>query len=74
MSTKNISFIENNVIISEEYEVAEIFNSYFSNAVKNLNIESYEHFSLTNIYSATILRMETQSKQLFWNIKNTQAY
>ena len=37
--------IENNVIVTEDKKLAEIFNSFFSNAVKNLNIDSYEHFS-----------------------------
>ena len=40
--------IENNVIVSEDKKVAEIFNCFFSNAVKNLNIDSYEHFSFDN--------------------------
>ena len=42
--------IENNVIVSEDENVAEIFNSFFSNAVKNLNIDSYEHFSFDDYF------------------------
>ena len=34
VSTDNITLIENNVIISEDEKVAEIFNNYFTNAVK----------------------------------------
>ena len=37
--------VENNVMISDDQKIAEIFNHSFSNAVKNLNIDSYEHFS-----------------------------
>ena len=37
--------IENNIIVSEDEKVAEVFNSFFSNAVKNLNIDDYKHFS-----------------------------
>ena len=48
VSTDNITLIENNVIVSEDKKVAEIFNCFFSNAVKNLNIDSYEHFSFDN--------------------------
>ena len=35
--------IENNVILSEDEKVAEVFNLFFSNAVKNLNID-YDFF------------------------------
>ena len=45
VSAENITLIENNVIVTEDKKLAEIFNSFFSNAVKNLNIDSYEHFS-----------------------------
>ena len=50
MSTDNITLVENNVMVSEDQEVAEIFNSFFSNAVKNLNIDSYEHFSFDEYF------------------------
>ena len=53
MSTDNITLIENNVMISDDKEVAEVFNSYFSNAVKNLNIDSYEHFSFDKYFLCT---------------------
>ena len=50
MSTDNITLIENNIIVSEDEKVAEIFNSFFSNAVKNLNIDYYEHFSFDEYF------------------------
>ena len=50
MSTDSITLIENNKIISGDQEVAEIFNSYFSNAVKSLNIENYEHYSFDEYF------------------------
>ena len=50
MSTENITLVENNVIVSEDEKVANIFNSFFSNAVKNLNIEQYEHFSFDEYF------------------------
>ena len=45
MSTDNITLVENNVILTDDQKIAETFNNFFSNAVKNLNIENYEHFS-----------------------------
>ena len=50
MSTDNITLIENNIIVSEDEKVAEVFNSFFSNAVKNLNIDHYEHFSFDEYF------------------------
>ena len=50
MFSDNITLIENKKIISGDQEVAEIFNSYFSNAVKSLNIENYEHFSFDEYF------------------------
>ena len=50
ISTDNITLIENDVIVTEDKKVAEIFNSFFSNAVKNLNIDSYEHFSFDEYF------------------------
>ena len=49
-SAESITLIENNKIVSVDQEVAEIFNSYFSNAVKSLNIENYEHFSFDEYF------------------------
>ena len=49
-STDNITLIENNQIVSDDHKVAEIFNNYFSNAVKNLNIDNYEHFSFDKYF------------------------
>ena len=42
--------IEDKVIISDDQKVAEIFNTFFSNAVKNLNIDHYEHFSFDEYF------------------------
>ena len=50
MSTDKIILIENNLIVSEDQKVAEIFNTFFSNAVKNLNIDYYEHFSFDEYF------------------------
>ena len=45
ITTDKITLIENNLIVSDDKNVADIFNNFFSNAVKNLNIDYYEHFS-----------------------------
>ena len=50
MSADNITLVENDIIITEDKKVAEIFNSFFSNAVKNLNIDRYEHFSFDEYF------------------------
>ena len=50
LSTDNITLIENNEIVSDDKAVAEIFNNFFSNAVKNLNIDYYEHFSFDKYF------------------------
>ena len=50
LSTDNITLIENDVIESDDQTVAEIFNKFFSNAVKNLNIDYYEHFSFDKYF------------------------
>ena len=49
-STNNITLVENNEIISDDNVAAEIFNDFFSNAVKNLNIEPYELFSFDKFF------------------------
>ena len=50
MSADNITLIENDIIITEDEKVAETFNSFFSNAVKNLNIDCYEHLSFDEYF------------------------
>ena len=50
VSIDNITLIENNKIVSEDDKVAEIFNSFFSSAVKDLNIDYYEHFSFDDYF------------------------
>ena len=39
--TDSITLIENDVIVGEDAKVAEIFNDFFGNTVKNLNIKPY---------------------------------
>ena len=58
-STDNITLIENNEIVSDDQKVAEIFNNLFSNAVKNLNIDYYEHFSFDKYF----LCKDTENKE-----------
>ena len=41
-TSKTISLIENDEIISEDKEVAETLNTYFSNAVKTLDIKEVD--------------------------------
>ena len=50
VSTDKITLIENKGIVSDDKHVAEIFNDFFSNAVKNLNIDYYEHFSFDKYF------------------------
>lgn len=57
-TTDNITLVENNVMVSKDKEVAGIFNSFFSNAVKNLNLDSYAHFSFDEYF----LCRETQNE------------
>ena len=57
-SSDNITLIENNEIVSKDSEVADIFNSFFGNAVRNLNIDSYEHFSFDEYF----LRSEPENE------------
>ena len=74
MSTENIALIENNAIVSEEHEVAEIFNSYFSNAVKISILTAMSIFLLMIIFSARTMKVTIQSKHLLRSINNIQAY
>ena len=45
--------IENNTLVGDDKAIAETFNDFFSNAVKNLNIDSYENFSFDEYFSRT---------------------
>ena len=49
-STDNITLVENEVIVNDDATISEIFNDFFSNAVKNLNIEPYETFSFDKYF------------------------
>ena len=51
MVTDSITLTENNKMVSEDMEVANIFNNFFSTAVKGLNIDYYEHFSWDCVFS-----------------------
>ncbi len=37
--------------MSDDKQLADIFNNFFSNAVKSLNIDYFEHFSFDCVYS-----------------------
>ncbi len=51
ISTDSITLIENKRMISDDKQVADIFNRFFSNAVKSLNIDYFEHFSFDCVFS-----------------------
>ena len=44
-SADYLTLLENNTMVDNGCMIAEIFNDFFINAVKNLDIEYYEHFS-----------------------------
>ena len=46
--------MENKVIVSDDETISEIFNDFFSNAVKNLNIEPYELFSFDKYFLGVV--------------------
>ena len=64
----NITLIENNVIVSEDEGVAKNFHSFFSNAVKTLNIDYYEHSS----FDEYILCKDTENEDPI--IRATEKY
>ena len=43
--------VRNEEMVSDDKQTAVIFNRFFSNAVKNLNIDYFEHFSFDCVYS-----------------------
>ena len=49
-STDKITLIENKTIFTDDQEISEIFNDFFGDAVKNLNIEPYELFSFDKYF------------------------
>ena len=51
ITTENIILNENRKMITDDKEIADIFNNYFSNAVKGLNLDYYEHFSWDCMFS-----------------------
>ena len=51
VASDSITLVENKEIISNDGDVATIFNNFFSGAVKSLNIDYYEHFSFDCNYS-----------------------
>ena len=42
VSTDSITLIEDNVMVSDDAKLSEIFNEFFGTAVKSLNIPPYE--------------------------------
>ena len=50
MSNENITLVENNNIYGDDKRVSEIFNEFFSNDVKNLNIMQNRDLLNENIY------------------------
>ena len=48
ITSDNIALLENGDISEDDNEVSHIFNDFFSNAVKNLNIEGNEDFLTHN--------------------------
>ena len=51
VSRDDITLVENKKIISDDKQIADIFNNFFSNAVKSLNIDYFEHFSWDCVFS-----------------------
>merc|ERR1739843_74316 len=56
ITTNNITLVEKTgvmkeEIVSDDRQLADIFLHFFSNAVKSLNIDYFEHFSFDCIYS-----------------------
>ena len=56
ISKDNISLLEKTSVLKEEIisddnQLAHIFNHFFSNAVKSLNIDYFEHFSFDCVFS-----------------------
>ena len=56
MSTENITLVENNIICGNDGQVSEILNEFFSNAVKNLNIEINSDYLNENVYELDPIR------------------
>ena len=52
--TQKIILVENNEIIKEDKEIAELFNNYFVNIVKDLNIPEINHSKLLENSSTNI--------------------
>ena len=50
MSAVNITLVEKNTICGNDCQVSEILNEFFSNAVKNLNIETNSDLLNDNVY------------------------
>ena len=54
---RNITIIENNTVYTENEEVAEKFNIYFTKAVENLEIEPFTVVEEVNMISGSIYRL-----------------
>ena len=51
VSGDDITLVENKTIISDDKQVVGVFNSFFSGAVRSLNIDYFEHFSWDCVFS-----------------------
>ena len=47
LTDERITLIENDNVVSDETELANIFNEYFSNIVSNLNMKRLPNITLT---------------------------
>ena len=53
---RKVSLIENGEIVETEKETADVFNNFFGNIVKNLNISQYSDFDpiIENVKDPTL--------------------
>ena len=66
---KRISFSENGEMVKTEKETAEIFNDFFRNFVKNLNISQYSDFDpiIENVKDPTLKAiLKYKNTLVFW--------
>ena len=51
VSADSITLVENGGVVTDDQQVADIFNDFFGGAVRDLNIDYFEHFSFDCVYS-----------------------
>ena len=67
LTDERITLIENDNVVSDETELANIFNEHFSNIVSNLNV--------TRLPNITLTRFRVKRKKNIWNsLKYTRRY